>query len=338
MKIGIHHTGGTFSERWIAYCDTNNIDYKLVDCYSNNIVRQLSDCDALLWHHFQTSPKSVIASKQILFALEHSGKRVFPDFNTGWHFDDKLGQKYLLESIGAPLVPCYAFYDKAEALEWVKNAEFPKVFKLRGGAGSANVMLINTLRKARKIIRRAFGRGFLQFNPWSNLKEVIRKFNNGNASFIDLLRGTIHLVIKPGFSKVMGRSRGYVYFQDFVNNNDHDIRVVVIDNKAFAIKRLVRKNDFRASGSGQIMYEKELFNDYTIKLAFDLSDKLKGQSIAFDFVNDGDQPKLLEISYGFVPEGYDRCPGYWDKKLIWHPGKFNPYGWIIEAIIRGING
>lgn len=334
MKIGIHHTAGTFSDRWLSYCRENNIDFKLINCYSNNIVQEIHDCEAILWHHFQTSPRSIIVARQILFALEHAGIRVFPDFKTAWHFDDKLGQKYLLEAIDAPLVPSYAFFDQKTAFEWVKNAEFPKVFKLRGGAGSSNVRLIKTPQHARKIVRKAFSKGFRQYDPWTSLNEAIQKFKSGNSKLIDLAKGVAHLLIQPQFAKVMGRSRGYVYFQDFVKNNDHDIRVVVIANKAFAIKRLVRKNDFRASGSGLIQYDKDFFNEQTIKLAFDLTNRLKGQSIAFDFVYENSQPKLLEISYGFVPEGYDECPGYWDIDLIWHPGKFDPYGWIIEALIR----
>ena len=29
MRIGIHHKKGTFSERWIAYCQDKSIDYKI---------------------------------------------------------------------------------------------------------------------------------------------------------------------------------------------------------------------------------------------------------------------------------------------------------------------
>lgn len=337
MKIAIHHTEGTFSTRWIEYCKINGIDYKLVNCYSNNIIKDLNDCNGLLWHHFQTSPRSVLISKQILFALEHSGKRVFPNFNTEWHFDDKVGQKYLLEAIGAPLVPTYIFYDKKEALEWVREVNFPKVFKLRGGAGSSNVKLIKSPSQAKKAIRKAFGRGFTQYNSLEKLKDVYQKYGKGKASRNDILAGFVRTIIPPRYSRIMGRDKGYVYFQDFIKGNDHDIRVVIIDNKAFAIKRLVRRNDFRASGSGNILYDREIFDEELIKLSFELADKLKGQSIAFDFVYDGVSPKLLEISYGFVPEGYDNCPGYWDKSIVWHSGTFNPYGWIIDALVRDLN-
>jgi glutathione synthase/RimK-type ligase-like ATP-grasp enzyme len=338
MKIAIHYSRHSFCERWTAYCEKNLIDYKLVNCYSSDIVQQLTDCDALMWHHYQTNPKSILFAKQLLFALEQSGKKVFPDFRTAWHFDDKLGQKYLLEAIGAPLVPSYVFYDKKEAIEWIQNSDFPKVFKLRGGAGSSNVRLIKTKDQALKVVSHAFGRGFKKYNSWSNLKEIWRKLQLGHASIIDLFKGLAHCFYSPRFSVVMGREKGYVYFQDFIPAKDHDIRIIVIDNRAFAIKRLVRKNDFRASGSGNILYEKEHFNENTIKLAFELAEKLKVQCVAFDFVYENNLSKLLEISYGFVPQGYDRCPGYWDKSLNWIPDKFDPYGWMIESLLRELNG
>lgn len=147
MKIGIHETKGFFSERWIAYCEANNIIYKLVDCYSTDIIQQLSDCDSLMWHFNHKSPKASKFAKELLFSIQASGKKVFPDFNTVWHFDDKVGQKYLLESIAAPLAPAFVFYTKKEALQWAGQTIYPKVFKLRNGAGSDNVKMVKSKKK-----------------------------------------------------------------------------------------------------------------------------------------------------------------------------------------------
>lgn len=337
MRIAIHYSNYSFSERWVSYCKQQGIEFKLVNCYSNDIISQLDDCKALMWHHSQTNPKAVLSAKQILFALEHSGKKVFPDFKTAWHFDDKLGQKYLLEAIGAPLVPTYIFYDKQEALAWSRQTRFPKVFKLRSGAGSSNVRLVKTRAQAKRVIRKAFMGGFRNYSPWLNYKELLRKFHLGKATYRDLIRGFLHLLFPPKYSRVKGKEQGYVYFQDFIDGNEYDIRVVVIDRNAFAIKRLVRQGDFRASGSGNILYDKDLFDEKTIKLAFDLTERLNGQCIAFDFVYDKGIPKLLEISYGFVPEGYDPCPGYWNSSMKWIEGNFNPYGWMVEAVLKATN-
>ncbi|MCX6238336.1 MAG: hypothetical protein NTY07_12410 [Bacteroidia bacterium] len=336
MKIAVHHSKGSFSDRWITYCEAQNIPYKIVDCYKSDIIRQLVDCDALMWHFHHASHKDVLFAKQLVYSVKASGKQVFPDFETAWHFDDKVGQKYLLEAIGAPLVPSYVFYTKKEALEWADHTTFPKVFKLRGGAGSANVRLARKKSNALNLINKAFGNGFSQYEGWSNLKERIRIFRNGKTTLFDVLKGFIRLFYTTDFAKMHGKEKGYIYFQDFISNNDSDIRVIVIDEKAFAIKRMVRKNDFRASGSGEILYEKELFDLETIKLSFDIANKLHTQCLAFDFVYRNGKPLVVEINYGFSVSGYDPCVGYWTEDMKWHNGSFNPQAWMVELIVKKI--
>lgn len=331
--IAIHQSTSGFHPRWTAYCEKEGIPFRRVNCYANDIIDQLAGCDALLWHHSQGNPKDILIARQILFALEHTGFRVFPDFRTAWHFDDKLGQKYLLERIGAPLAPAYVFFDRAEALRWAARTDYPKVWKLRGGAGSANVRLVRSRAEAERRIRRAFGRGFPPYDAWGSLRERWRKYRSGIGGLRDLAKGVVRLGYPPEFSRTGGRERGYVYFQDFIPGNDADIRIVVIGQRAFGLKRFVRANDFRASGSGHFVYEREVFDEGCVALAFQLSDALRSQCMAYDFVFDADRnPLLVEISYGFSPEGYDDCPGYWDRGLNWQEGKFNPQGWMVELL------
>ncbi|MBA7540303.1 hypothetical protein ES705_32599 [subsurface metagenome] len=168
------------------------------------------------------------------------------------------------------------------------------------------------------------------------LKERFRKFRNRKVSFFVVIGGVFRLFFSNDFSKIMGKERGYAYFQDFIPFNNYDIRIIVIDNKAFAIKRMVRNNDFRASGSGNIIYEKEEIDKHTIELSFEISEKLKSGCLAFDFVYDNFNPLITEVSYGFSVEGYDKCPGYWDNKLNWHEGTFNPQSWMVDMIANDI--
>lgn len=127
MKIAIHKSSWGFSQDWIAYCQKKNIGYKVVNCYDSDIIDQLADCDALMWHHHHTIAKDALFAKQLLFSLQQAGKKVFPDFNTAWHFDDKLGQKYLLEAVGAPMASTWVFYEEQKALEWIQKP-VPKGF------------------------------------------------------------------------------------------------------------------------------------------------------------------------------------------------------------------
>jgi len=336
MKLAIHNSPSGFHPYWISYCQEQGLPHKIVNCYASNIIEELADCDALLFHHAQTNPRDVLFAKQLLFSVEQAGVPVFPNFKTAWHFDDKVGQKYLLEKMGIPMVPSYVFYSKEEALQWVAETTFPKVFKLRGGAGSDHVSLAGTRKEAEKLVRQAFGRGFRQYDPLSNFKERIRKYSNGSGSVKDLAKGAARFVYPPKYDKVMGREVGYAYFQDFIPDNDSDIRVIIIANRAFAIKRMVRDNDFRASGSGDVRYEKENFSDDIIKLSFEINKKVGSQSLAIDYVLDNGQPKVVELSYGFIKKVYDPCQGYWDEHMNYHPGKIDPMGWIIESLVNVI--
>src|SRR5690606_35570857 len=125
MKIAIHHRPGSFSDRWIAYCEKQQINYKIVNCYDSDIINQLSDCKALMWHWHHADVKAEIFARQLIYSVENMGISVFPNSKTCWHFDDKIGQKYLLESIGAPLVPTNVFYDKDKTEEWLNHTEYP---------------------------------------------------------------------------------------------------------------------------------------------------------------------------------------------------------------------
>jgi len=339
MKIAIQHREGEeiFSDRWIKYCKINSINYKVVNVFDNDIVKQCEGCSAFMWHHHPGIFKEVLVAKKILFALEHAGIKVFPDFKTGWHFDDKVAQKYLLEAIGVPLVPSFVFYDKKQALDWAAKISYPKVFKLKGGAGSANVKLVNSENKAIKLINKSFGKGFAQFDRLANFKERVRRFKSGQDGLIGILKGIARLFIITDFARQQAPERGYAYFQEFIPNNNCDIRVIVVGEKAFAIKRMVRENDFRASGSGLIIYEKREIEERFVELAFQANQLIGSSSIAFDFIIDEEnKPLIVEISYGYAVEAYDDCPGYWDSNMKWHDGKFNPQDWMIDNIINSI--
>src|SRR5690606_33424693 len=119
-----------------------------------------------------------------------------------------------------------------------------------------------------------------------NIKETIRKYKLGKATSIQVLKSIRRLFVSTEFAQIHGREKGYVLFQDFIANNTFDIRVIVTGRKAFAIKRMVRENDFRASGSGYVKHQKEEIDIRCVEIAFDVAEKLKLQSVAYDFVFD----------------------------------------------------
>lgn len=335
--IAIHDSPRGFHPRWIAYCEKQGIPFKRVNCHASDIIDQLGECQALMWHYGQSHPKDILVARQILSACEHAGLTVFPNFRTAWHFDDKVAQKYLFEALDIPAVPAHVFLDRKEALGWIDRVNFPKVFKLRRGAGSAGVKLVRTRREARKLVRRAFGRGFPVYDPWDNLKERIYKYRIGKFPISEIAKGIVRFAWPPRFSKILGQERGYVYFQDFLPDNDCDIRVIVVGDRAFGIRRDVRPGDFRASGSGIFKHARDDIDERCVDLAFGAAERLGGDSIALDFVyTQSREPRILEVSYGFVQEGYDPCEGYWDRGLNWHECAIHPQEWMVEDLLKTV--
>ncbi|NLO00745.1 MAG: hypothetical protein GX126_00300 [Bacteroidales bacterium] len=338
MKLAIHDHPGSYSDRWIKYCQEKNISYKTVNCYDNDFMAQINGYDGLLWHWDLTDYKSALAARQLTFSLEKKGIKMFPDIRTSWFYNDKVGQKYLLEAINAPLVKSYVFYSKKDALEWLANTSFPKVFKLRSGAGSSNVRLIETKKKAKNLINKAFGRGFNQIDPYYRLYDRLKVFLSDRdiTAFKKVLTGIARLFILKDVEKYSTREKGYVYFQDLVPGADGDTRLTVVNDRCFGLRRYCRKGDFRASGTGIRSYNPELLNKEMVKLAFDVADKLGVQSIALDILGDKDNYKITEMSYCFTIDCCDDCAGYWDKDLIWHEEEVNPQQYIIEDFIKSL--
>ena len=339
MKIAIHTNKRSFAERWEKYCKENQIEYKLVNSYKNDIVDKVKDCDVFMWHFHHADYRDMQFAKSLLFSLQKRGMKVFPDFNTCWHFDDKIAQKYLLEAIDAPLVPTYVFHTEKEAMEWTESTTYPKVFKLKGGAGASNVKLVRTKKDAKKLIKQSFGKGFRQYRFGEIMKEEWRKYKQGNSTLRNFMRPIYYQITKRypnDFDHFHGKECGYAYFQEFIPNNTFDIRVCVVGDKAFGLKRYTRNNDFRASGSGNISYSKAEIDERCVEIAFKVAKRLDTQSIALDFVFGKDNaPLIVEISYGYAVAAYDACEGYWTNDLQWHEGSnFDFCGWMIEDLIK----
>jgi len=337
MKIAIHEHAGSFSDRWIKYCIENNIPFKLVNCYDSDIVSQLGDCNGLMWHWDLNDYKAALFARQLTFSLAKKGMKIFPDINTAWHYDDKVGQKYLLEALGAPLVKSYVFYSRREAMHWIDTVTFPKVFKLRVGSSSINVSLAKTKRQAKKFVNTGFGKGFLHINRVFRFKDSLRwlKRDKNLPAMKGVMSGFARLFITTEVERFSRLQKGYIYFQDFIPGNNYDTRLIVIGNRCFGARRYCREGDFRASGSGMSKYEPELLDKKCIQSAFDVAKKTGAQSVAFDFIWENQVPKIVEMSYCF-PMGLiaDQCQGYWDSNLNWHNEPVNPQYFMIEDFLK----
>ena len=280
------------------------------------------DLFIMRWAHYDSDRQPAMT---LLPLIENEyGIKCFPNHHTYWHYDDKIRQYFLMRAHGFPMVESYVFWERQAALGWTERAEYPVVFKLRGGAGSINVSLVKTPAQARKLVKRMFGRG-VRPDSIFNFGGVRRTHFNPRRELGRLVHGWRRRRKGLDASPYWQAHKNYALFQKFLPGNDSDTRITVIGDRAFAFRRMVRPGDFRASGSGVIEYEMASIDLRCVEIALRVSRKMKFQAMAYDFlIDEENEPWFCELSYTFLPNAVQACPGYWDAELNWHEGHFWP--------------
>jgi hypothetical protein len=202
------------------------------------------------------------------------------------------------------------------------------------------VRLIRHTQEARTVAKQAFAGGFQPVaSYWQDAHKRFRAAGRRRDLLGVVKRLPRSLVIIQQLNKKMGRERGYVYFQDFIADNQFDTRITIIGNRAFAFTRNVRPGDFRASGSGDIIYDVRRIHPQCIQIAFEVTRKVGSQSMAFDFVLAANQqPMIVEVSYCYDPEAVYQCLGHWDDQFKWHEMHMWPQDAILVDLLNHCGG
>jgi glutathione synthase/RimK-type ligase-like ATP-grasp enzyme len=306
--------------------DFNGITNISLDVNQKNFWDEIKNLDLLIYKWGHDHHNHQIATT-ILPIIENSLRiKCFPDWSTCWHYDDKVKQYYLLKENGFPVVESFIFWRKDAAIEWLHNYnDFPLVLKLRNGAGSMSVSLIKNRKQAKVKIDRMFGWGILQTNI--SPLQLVRTLNfDPKKIFRHYAISFRNRYIYPERRQFWIRHKNYIYFQKFLPDNLWDTRVTTAGNRAHAFRRFTRPNDFRASGSNCWDINPLEIDMRMVKIALEISKKLKFQAMAYDFIYDENKdPKIVEMSYLYGGAGYpDFMNGYWDENLKWHKGRFWP--------------
>jgi len=326
MKVGLllnsNNKLNSYSEKYMELLKKNSIPFILIDPNSNILFEEIKSCTHLLFRHSQGDTDIKIYESIFNIANNIFHINCYPNFETYWQYEDKIKEYYLLKSYNFPIIDSFIFwnYDPAEA--FLTNANFPIVAKLPKGASSSNVVIVNSFKDGKKIINQVFNKGVKTSGLKSNsnlasitktgFKKYIKSFLKSNLISIGILKDTSDY---PEWQI----QKDSILFQKYLPNNSFDTRVTVIGKRAFAFRRFVRKNDFRASGSGNFDLDPKRIDIQCIKIALNISKELNFDTMAYDFIYDENNlPYINEISYCFVDWVVQKCPGYWDETLIWN--------------------
>lgn len=320
--------------------ENNYLDYKIIDPNSLSLIEDLKECTHLLFQHTQGDTDGLIYDSIYNIACNVLNINCYPNYQTYWPYENKIKEYYLLKSNDFPVIPTRVFWNFEHAEKYLGEVKYPIICKLPKGAGSSNVVLIESYKSGKKIINQVFGRGAKthKMKSKSNLLSLskIGWYNYGKILLKTQLL-SIGLLKEKNEYPEWQIQKDAILFQKYLPGNTFDTRVTVIGKRAFAFRRFVREDDFRASGSGKIDVGSNKIDKRCLEIAFDVCRKINFNCMAFDFIFDEEKnPKISEISYCFVDYFLFDCPGYWDDNLNWHEGHFWPQQFQLEDFL-GIN-
>ena len=327
----------SFSRRWQELAAEAGYEAQLVDVHEKHFFDQLAGADGFMWW-FAHLPYPRKLGMRIISAIQHArGTPTFPNWETIWHFDDKVSQSYLLQAAELPMARTWIFWDSRSAMTFFRDAPYPLVLKLANGITSENVRLVRSRKEADYWTHRLFGNGVLTLNQ--------RRVQYPKAVARHVLADLRwHLAGEAGKQYRYEQQRGYLLLQEFIPGNDFDTRVTVIGNRAFAFRRFNRPNDFRASGSGKIDWEPTKVNPAAVRLAFRAARTLGTQSLAVDVLERDGDPLLVEINYYYEGWAVGACPGHWElrngpagESLEWVDGQVPPEDAIFADFVASLS-
>ena len=342
MKVVLQENSGSYWKRWFQELQKAGAVATLIDMRTTSGFREALGSDGVMWH-IDMLPSILSSANSILNILElTAGKAVFPNLATRWHFDNKISQHYLFKGLGINTPVTHVFWEEEQALEWLEaNREYPIIAKLKRGASSSCVFKLNSKKDALRYIRKMFSVKGMSRGIGTVRKTSYRAFRDMSRMMVLKLPRPIlehFLRERPALRDEWPNERGYVYFQEYLPGNECDTRVTVIGDRAFAFRRFNRDKDFRASGSGKIVYDIDFIDKRTIELAHNMSVTNRFQSMSYDFLFDQDgKPSLVEISYAYQSKAVFDCPGFWDSKLNWHEGHLLPEAAHVEDFLEQID-
>lgn len=224
-------------------------------------------------------------------------------------FENKGYQSLLMKKFSFSEIGSF-YYGDFDDID-LNNHHFPFVFKTVDGAVSSGIFLIRNVQDFNQLKRKYQKKSIFskaRFTYWLMKK---KKLNNRNYGFSDQ-------------SKLIsfGQDRFSFVIQEFIPELECDYRLVYFGDRIFCYKRLVRENDFRASGSQKLVFEEipEKILDFGSSLIKYKLSPLLSCDILFD---KDENCHLIEFqALGFGPSAVLKSNFYYQKvNEVWT--KFN---------------
>lgn len=291
-----------YSPKYERFLKNNRIRYEYYDITAHDWIDRAKQFDVIIWHTASDPVTQSCAESKIYVLDKLMGKVCLPSFDEIWSYENKINAHYLYQFHQLPEIPTFVTFDKKDALAFAKETSYPVISKLTTGSAAHGVEKINSENDCVRLIHKVFSAA-------------------GRKTYWPFCR-----------------QKGYVYFQQFMEDATFDLRIIVIGNKLLGYYRLPKKGDFRASGAG--IYEKKEIPEEALDLAYRVKEAFHSRCLATDLLYSEKRHRYYIIeSSVFI--GVDTCeqlvvngvPGYYEKMsdgYVFREGRY----WIQELTLK----
>lgn len=251
--------------------------------------------------------------RDILIQITLRGGVLLPEYRHFSAHENKNFQELEKVRLGIPSPYGIPIGTYEEGMEILSKITYPVVLKKSTGFASRNVKIAHNLPKAKRILFNMLDNNF-KFDI-NSLYYLYRRVKN-----------------KTHYPKRFGK----VVIQEYIPDLSYDWKILVLGNTCFYLKRYVKKNDFRASGSGSFTIS-EPPPTHILDFALLCKEKMNAPNISLDIIDKDGVPQLIEYQanhFGVCPASWGRYyfkleDGNWNKKKIADEMEYNELEYYI---------
>lgn len=317
MKIGVFKSFENNHLIVIEACKDIGVKYEVVDILSADWIKNVenSDCDGFFCSSTTISQeKKTILDERYYFVSQIMKRSIYPDYLGLFIHENKRNMAAWLEVNNYPHAKTKVFTNKKEASVYLEKCIYPIVVKANVGSAASKVRIIDSKRKAKRMLSKCF--------PY---KDDYR-FAAVNLGFIynKKIKGI-------NFPDIHNPQKDYFLVQEYIPEVLHEWRIIKIGKSYFGHQKLF-KGEF-ASGSGLVgwvdppkhlllMVKEICEKGEFLSMNVDFFETKKGEF----FVNE------LQASFGSYNDSQmyiDDKPGrykYINEEFVFEEGFFNTFG------------
>lgn len=296
-----------FQVKYIAFSD---IDFRKID-FKDQYVLYTSSED--IGYHYKDYIEDMV------LGLSLQGARIIPEYKYLRANNNKVFMEILrdlLDGKDGRYIKTHHFGTIEELKEKIDKFQYPVVIKSATGAMSRGVFLADNGNQLIKIAEKISRTKYLFKELW------------------DLGRSIKH----KGYKKESKYRKKFIV-QNFIPGLNNDWKILIYGDKYYILYRGVRKNDFRASGSGKFYFYTDLPNGI-LDYAENIFRKFNVPNLSIDVGYNSGKFYLIEFQMiYFGTTTIEKAPFYYtkeDSKWIRHNNKSELEKAYVDSIVKYI--